>query len=271
MSDIMTDRISVAYGDRSIIRDLSIKIPDGKITTIIGPNGCGKSTLLKTMGRIHKQKRGIVYLNGKDIHSLSTKEVAEKMAILPQTPKAPEGLRVRELVSYGRFPHQRGLSKETDKDRDIINWALEVTKLKEFSDRVVDNLSGGQRQRVWIAMALAQQTDLILLDEPTTYLDLTYQLEVLELLYKLNREEGSTIVMVLHDLNLASRFADYMVAIRDGEIIHSGSPEEVMNKDILKETFSIDAMVMKDPRTEKLVCISYELIKDEDIFKEVLI
>ncbi|MBU5675294.1 ABC transporter ATP-binding protein [Alkaliphilus sp. MSJ-5] len=271
MSDIMTDRISVAYGDRSIIRDLSIKIPEGKITTIIGPNGCGKSTLLKTMGRIHKQKRGIVYLNGKDIHSLSTKEVAEKMAILPQTPKAPEGLRVRELVSYGRFPYQRGLSKETDKDRDIINWALEVTKLKGFSDRVVDNLSGGQRQRVWIAMALAQQTDLILLDEPTTYLDLTYQLEVLELLYKLNREEGSTIVMVLHDLNLASRFADYMVAIRDGEIIHSGSPEEVMNKDILKETFSIDAMVMKDPRTEKLVCISYELIKDEDIFKGVLI
>jgi iron complex transport system ATP-binding protein len=169
---------------------------------------------------------------------------------------------VGELVAYGRFPHQKGFGKLKEEDKEIIQWALEVTKILEFETTIVDNLSGGQRQRVWIAMALAQGTDLILLDEPTTYLDLSYQLEVLELLYNLNKEQNKTIVMVLHDLNLASRFADYMVAIRCGKIISHGNPEKVMTPEILKEVFNIDAHIVRDPRKGCLTCISYDLIKN---------
>ena len=238
-----------------------MNIPKGKITTIIGPNGCGKSTVLKTIGRILKPKEGLVYLNGDDIRNLSTKEVAQKMAILPQSPQAQGGLTVGELVSYGRFPHKKGFGKLSPEDKKVIQWALDITKLTELEVTMVDNLSGGQRQRVWIAMALAQQTDLILLDEPTTYLDMAYQLEVLELLYNLNREESCTIVMVLHDLNLAARFADYMIAIRSGSIISHGTPEEIMTKKVLKDTFNIDAEIVWGSRTGRPTCISYELIK----------
>ena len=262
MNSIVTENLAVAYDDHFVVDDLDMQIPQGKITTIIGPNGCGKSTVLKAVGRILKPKNGMVYLNGDDIARLSTKEVAQKMAILPQSPQAPAGLTVGELVAYGRFPHQRGFGKLKPEDKKIIQWALEVTKLTEMETTAVDNLSGGQRQRVWIAMALAQQTDLILLDEPTTYLDLAYQLEVLELLYRLNREQGCTIVMVLHDLNLAARFADYMIAIRCGDIIKHGTPEEVMTAEVLKETFHINAEIMKDPRTGRPTCISYDLIPD---------
>lgn len=262
MNSIKTENLAVAYEDYLVVDDLDMEIPQGKITTIIGPNGCGKSTVLKAVGRILKPKNGMVYLNGDDIARLSTKEVAQKMAILPQSPQAPAGLTVGELVAYGRFPHQRGFGKLKPEDKKIIQWALEVTKLTELETTAVDNLSGGQRQRVWIAMALAQQTDLILLDEPTTYLDLAYQLEVLELLYKLNREQHCTIVMVLHDLNLAARFADYMIAIRSGDIIKHGTAEEVMTTDVLKETFRIDAEIIKDPRTDRPSCISYDLISD---------
>jgi iron complex transport system ATP-binding protein len=260
-NSITTKSLAVAYDDNLVVEDLDMQIPRGKITVIIGPNGCGKSTVLKAVGRILKPKGGMVYLNGNDIQHLSTKEIAQKMAILPQSPQAPSGLTVGELVTYGRFPHQRGFGKLKPEDKKIIAWALEVTKLTEFETTAVDNLSGGQRQRVWIAMALAQQTDLILLDEPTTYLDLAYQLEVLELLHRLNREQGCTIVMVLHDLNLAARFADYMIAIRCGDIICHGSPEEVMTTEVLKETFHIDAEVVTEPRTGRPTCISYDLIK----------
>lgn len=261
MNSIATENLAIAYEGNLVVDDLNMQIPRGKITTIIGPNGCGKSTVLKTVGRILKPEGGMVYLNGDDIRRLTTKEVAQKMAILPQSPQAPAGLTVGELVAYGRFPHQRGFGKLKPEDKRIITWALEVTKLTEFETTAVDNLSGGQRQRVWIAMALAQQTELILLDEPTTYLDLPYQLEVLELLYRLNREQNCTIVMVLHDLNLAARFADYMVAIRCGDIIHHGTPEEVMTVDVLRETFHIDAVIVSEPRTGRPTCIFYDLVK----------
>ncbi len=262
MNSIATEHLAVAYDEALIVDDLDMQIPEEKITVIIGPNGCGKSTVLKAVGRILKPKGGVVYLNGEDIRQLTTKEVAQKMAILPQSPQAPAGLTVGELVAYGRFPHQRGFGKLKTEDKQIIHWALEVTKLTELETTAVDNLSGGQRQRVWIAMALAQQTDLILLDEPTTYLDLAYQLEVLELLYRLNREQKCTIVMVLHDLNLAARFADYMIAIRGGEIVKHGTPEEVMVPEVLKEAFHIDAEIIKEPRTGRPTCVSYNLISD---------
>lgn len=260
MNSIATERLAVAYDEKLVVDDLDMQIPQGKITSIIGPNGCGKSTVLKAVGRILKPRNGVVYLNGDDIHRLTTKEVAQKMAILPQSPQAPAGLTVGELVAYGRFPHQRGFGKLKPEDKKIIQWALEVTRLTELETTAVDNLSGGQRQRVWIAMALAQQTDLILLDEPTTYLDLAYQLEVLELLYRLNREQGCTIIMVLHDLNLAARFSDYMIAIRCGDMIRHGTPEEVMIPQVLKETFHIDAVIVKEPRTGRPTCVSYDLI-----------
>ncbi|GAE01184.1 ferrichrome transport ATP-binding protein FhuC [Clostridium botulinum B str. Osaka05] len=261
MNSITTTNLAIAYEDKLIVDGLNMNIAKGKITTIIGPNGCGKSTVLKTIGRILKPKEGLVYLNGDDIRNLSTKEVAQKMAILPQSPQAQGGLTVGELVSYGRFPHKKGFGKLSPEDKKVIEWALDITKLTELEVTMVDNLSGGQRQRVWIAMALAQQTDLILLDEPTTYLDMAYQLEVLELLYNLNREESCTIVMVLHDLNLAARFADYMIAIRSGSIISHGTAEEIMTKKVLKDTFNIDAEIVWGSKTGRPTCISYELIK----------
>ncbi|CDX03935.1 iron-dicitrate transporter ATP-binding subunit [Desulfitobacterium hafniense] len=269
MNSIATECLAIAYEDKMVVDNLDMQIPQGKITTIIGANGCGKSTVLKAVGRILKPKGGMVYLNGEDIRRLSTKEVAQKMAILPQSPQAPAGLTVGELVAYGRFPHQRGMGKLKAGDKKIIAWALEVTKLTELETTAVDNLSGGQRQRVWIAMALAQQTDLILLDEPTTYLDLSYQLEVLQLLYQLNREQGCTIVMVLHDLNLAARFADYMVAIRGGRIIRHGTPEEVMTVEVLRETFQIEAMIIKESRTGRPTCVFYDLIDQQKQQKKV--
>ena len=268
MNSITTERLDIAYEETTIVKALNMKIPHGKITSIIGPNGCGKSTVLKAVGRILQPKNGVVYLNGENIRNLSTREVAKRMGILPQTPTAPSGLTVSELVAYGRFPHQKGFGKLTPEDRDIIQWALSVTKLMEFEHREVDTLSGGQRQRVWIAMALAQQSDLILLDEPTTYLDLSHQLEVLKLLYDLNRKQGCTIAMVLHDLNLAARFSDHMIAIRSGKIIKYGSPEEVITPDVLREAFSIDADIVREPRTGRPVCITYDLLSHAIPFRK---
>lgn len=260
MATIDTKELSIAYEKKMIVEQLNLSIPAGKITSIIGANGCGKSTIIKTIGRVLKQKNGLVYLNGEDIQTLPTKEIAQKMAVLPQEQQAPSGMTVEDLVIYGRFPHQKGFGKLTVKDKKIVAKAINQTKLSEYKHREVDSLSGGQRQKVWIAMALAQETELILLDEPTTYLDLAHQLEILELLAQLNQEEQRTIVMVLHDINLAARFSDFMVAISAGSVIEKGTPYEVMTPKILKETFQIDALIAEDPRTHKPLCLTYNLL-----------
>ncbi|MGG0717897.1 ABC transporter ATP-binding protein [Robertmurraya massiliosenegalensis] len=264
MTRLRTKDLSIGYGERIIVNGLNVEIPDNQITTIIGSNGCGKSTLLKAITRIIPHQSGTVVLDGENIVKGSTKELAKKMAILPQTPESASGLTVGELVSYGRFPYQKGFGRLTKKDYEAIDWALEVTGTKDFKYRPVDSLSGGQRQRVWIAMALAQETEIIFLDEPTTYLDMAHQLEVLELLQKLNVEQGRTIVMVLHDLNQAARFADYMIALKAGEIVKAGNCEEVINRDVLKKVFSIDAEIGRDPRTNKPMCITYNLLRGEE-------
>lgn len=263
MTRLYTEDLSIGYGERLIVKRLNVEIPDKKITTIIGANGCGKSTLLKAITRIISHQDGSILLDGKHIAKEDTKVLARKMAILPQSPESASGLTVGELVSYGRFPYQKGFGRLTKKDYDVIDWALEVTGTIEFKFRPVDSLSGGQRQRVWIAMALAQETDIIFLDEPTTYLDLAHQLEVLELLQKLNLEQERTIVMVLHDLNQAARFADYIIAMKDGEIVKSGSCEEVIHHDVLRKVFQIDAEIGQDPRTGKPMCVTYNLLKGE--------
>jgi iron complex transport system ATP-binding protein len=263
MVRLYTNELTIGYGERVIVKDLSVQIPDKKITTIIGSNGCGKSTLLKAMSRIIPHQSGTIVLDGKNISQENTKILAKKMAILPQIPESASGLTVGELVSYGRFPYQKGFGRITKKDYEVIDWALEVTGTTEFKYRSVDALSGGQRQRVWIAMALAQETEMIFLDEPTTYLDMAHQLEVLELLQKLNLEQERTIVMVLHDLNQAARFADYLIALKDGKIVKAGKSEEVLTPLVLREVFNIDAEIGKDPRTNKPICITYNLLKGE--------
>jgi iron complex transport system ATP-binding protein len=263
MVRLSTDDLSIGYGERLIVKSLSIKIPDRQITTIIGPNGCGKSTLLKAITRIISHQSGSILLDGKDISKVNTKLLAKQMAILPQTPESASGLTVGELVSYGRFPYQKGFGRLTKKDYEVIDWALEVTGTIDYKFRPVDALSGGQRQRVWIAMALAQETEIIFLDEPTTYLDMAHQLEVLELLQKLNHEQERTIVMVLHDLNQAARFADHIIALKDGEIVKAGNCEEVISQRVLKKVFNIDAVIGHDPRTKKPMCVTYNLLKGE--------
>lgn len=263
MIRLSTEQLSIGYGERLIVKNLSVEIPDKKITTIIGPNGCGKSTLLKAITRIISHQSGNILLDGSDISKVNTKLLAKQMAILPQTPESASGLTVGELVSYGRFPYQKGFGRLTKKDYEVIDWALEVTGTIDFKFRPVDALSGGQRQRVWIAMALAQETEIIFLDEPTTYLDMAHQLEVLELLQKLNLEQERTIVMVLHDLNQAARFADHIIALKDGEIVKAGNCEEVISHKVLKKVFNIDAVIGHDPRTGKPMCVTYNLLKGE--------
>ncbi|TYS69499.1 ABC transporter ATP-binding protein [Sutcliffiella horikoshii] len=264
MVRLHTKDLNIGYGERLIIKDLSIEIPDKQITTIIGSNGCGKSTLLKAITRIISHQSGAILLDGQEIAKENTKSLAKKMAILPQTPESVSGLTVGELVSYGRFPYQKGFGRLTKKDYEVIDWALEVTGTTEFKYRPVDALSGGQRQRVWIAMALAQETEIIFLDEPTTYLDMAHQLEVLELLQRLNREQERTIIMVLHDLNQAARFADYLIALKDGNIIKSGNCEEVITSEVLRRVFHIDAEIGRDPRTNKPMCLTYNLLKGDN-------
>lgn len=256
---IRTEALTIGYEERIIVEQLNLQIPERKITALVGANGSGKSTILKTMARLLKPKEGIVYLDGKSIHEQKTKEVAKQLAVLPQNPTAPDGLTVTELISYGRFPHQSGFGSLTVDDKEKIAWAIEVTNMLEFADRPVDMLSGGQRQRAWIAMALAQQTPVLFLDEPTTFLDMAHQLEVLHLLQKMNEEEQRTIVMVVHDLNHASRFAHHIVAIKDGTIIKSGNPLEVMTPETLQTVFGIKSDIIIDPRSGHPLCLPYAL------------
>ncbi len=263
MGIVKVNSITVGYDEKIIINDLSLVINKGAITTIIGENGSGKSTLLKTIGRILKPKRGEVTVNDLNVHKTSTKEIAKIIGLLPQSPKAPSGLSVCEIVEYGRFPHKKGRGSLTKEDHEVIDWALKNTNLLEFKDRNINSLSGGQRQRVWIAMVLAQQTDVILLDEPTTYLDMAYQLEVLQLVQRLNKEKGMTVVMVLHDINQASRFSDELIMLRDGKIIVQGEPKVAMTSEVLRIVFDIEATLVNIPGTENPVCISYELLRGE--------
>ncbi|MGW3501937.1 ABC transporter ATP-binding protein [Streptomyces globisporus] len=238
--------ITVGYGDRTVIDQLDVAIPSGVITTIIGPNGCGKSTLLRTLTRLLKPAVGTVVLDGEDIGTLRTKDVAKKLGLLPQAPVAPEGLTVADLVARGRHPHQSWLRQWSSDDADVVRRALAMTGVADLADRTVDSLSGGQRQRVWISMTLAQGTDLLLLDEPTTYLDLAHAIDVLDLVDDLH-ESGCTVVMVLHDLNLATRYSDNLVVMRGGAVLAQGHPRDVITAELLHEAFGLRAKVIDDP------------------------
>ncbi|MFD0417380.1 ABC transporter ATP-binding protein [Streptomyces alboflavus] len=238
--------VSVGYGARTVIDDLDVAIPPGVITTIIGPNGCGKSTLLRTLSRLLKPTKGSVVLDGDDIAKLRTKDVAKKLGLLPQAPVAPEGLTVSDLVARGRHPHQSWLRQWSSDDAAVVERALAMTGVADLADRPVDSLSGGQRQRVWISMTLAQGTDLLLLDEPTTYLDLAHAVDVLDLVDDLH-ESGCAVVMVLHDLNLATRYSDNLIVMREGSILAQGHPRDVITADLLEEAFGLRAKVIDDP------------------------
>lgn len=262
MEAISVRNLSVSYEDNNIIEDMDLSIPKGMITIIIGSNGCGKSTLLKTIARINKPKNGDIFINNKNIKKIKEKDIAKEVAFLPQGPVCPSGLTVRELVAYGRFPHQKLIGGLNSHDKEIIDWAINETGLSDFKDREVENLSGGQRQRAWIAMTLAQETDIIMLDEPTTYLDMSYQLEVLEVLEKLNKEKSITVVIVLHELNNACRFANNIVALKKGKIICEGKPIDVINKSTLKEIYGINATLTKSENGEYPICMEYELLRE---------
>ncbi|MER5322235.1 ABC transporter ATP-binding protein [Streptosporangium roseum] len=239
--------VRLGYGDRVIVDGLDLGIEAGTVTTIIGPNGCGKSTLLRALGRLLRPSGGEVLLDGKRIDRMPTKEVAKVLGVLPQAPTAPEGLTVADLVARGRHPHQTWYRQWSSDDEAAVSEALAMTGLLDLGERPLDELSGGQRQRAWISMALAQGTDLLLLDEPTTFLDLAHQVEVLELVRRLHGELGRTVVMVLHDLNLAARYADRLVAMRGGKVIAAGPPHEVLTEPLLAEVFDLDAKVIEDP------------------------
>lgn len=262
MEAISVKNLSVSYESNTIIENMDLSIPKGKISIIIGANGCGKSTLLKTISRINKPKGGDIYINGKNIKKVKEKDIAREVAFLPQGPVAPSGLTVRELVAYGRFPHQKLVGGLNGHDNEVIEWAIDEAGLREFADREVENLSGGQRQRAWIAMTLAQETEIIMLDEPTTYLDMSYQLEVLEVLQRLNREKGITVVIVLHELNNACRFADHIIGLKKGSIICEGKPLEVINKETLKKIYGIDASLSTSEDGNYPICTEYELFRE---------
>lgn len=238
--------VEVGYGGRAVIDGLDVEISPGVITTIIGPNGCGKSTLLRTLARLLRPARGTVVLDGADIAGLRTRDVAKKLGLLPQAPVAPEGLTVADLVARGRHPHQSWLRQWSSDDADVVERALAMTGMAELADRPVDTLSGGQRQRAWISMILAQGTDLLLLDEPTTYLDLAYAIDVLDLVDDLH-ESGRTVVMVLHDLNLAVRYSDDLIVMRAGSVLAQGHPRDVVTAELLGEAFGLRAEVIDDP------------------------
>lgn len=258
MKTCMTaEQLSAGYDGHSVFCNLDMEIPAGKMTTLIGSNGSGKSTILKTMSRLIVPTAGAVCLDGASIHSMPTKLVAQKLALLPQGAQTPTGITVSDLVEYGRFPYRNKLSGLTAKDREVIRWALSSTNMTELAAREMDQLSGGQRQRGWIAMALAQKTDILFLDEPTTYLDISHQLDILQLLRKLNLEQGVTIVMVLHDLNHAIMFSDYLVAIKDGKKYSFGTPEEIVTSKTLREVFNVEAEIISHPILNVPVCLPY--------------
>ncbi|MEM7322061.1 MAG: ABC transporter ATP-binding protein [Actinomycetota bacterium] len=255
--------VSIGYGEVEVVDGLSVEIEAGVITALCGPNGSGKSTLLKAMARLIPFQDGAVLLDGKAITEYPTMEIARRMSILPQGPRAPHGLTVRELVEQGRFPHVGALRMLRAQDRKAVDRALTLTGMLGFADRPLDALSGGERQRAWIALTLAQETKLLLLDEPTTFLDIGHQLEVLELARKLNQENGITVVIVIHDLNHAARYAERMIVLDRGSIAADGHPTHVLTDDVLERVFGVRASVLTDPQTGKPVCLPYERIEAE--------
>ncbi|MFF7291112.1 ABC transporter ATP-binding protein [Microbacterium sp. NPDC008134] len=250
MAETLTaERLTLRYDERTIVDDLDVTLPEGRITVILGANACGKSTLLRGLARLLTPATGRVMIGSDDVRDLAPKALARRLGFLPQAATAPGGVTVAELVARGRYPHQRLLQQWSPEDADAVNAAMRATGVAVLRDRAIDELSGGQRQRAWIAMLLAQQTPVMLLDEPTTYLDIAHQLEVLELCRRLNREEERTVVLVLHDLDQACRYADHLVVMREGRILATGAPGEVMTAELIAEAFALEALVQPHPVT----------------------
>nr|WP_092074587.1 ABC transporter ATP-binding protein [Dendrosporobacter quercicolus]NSL49018.1 ABC transporter ATP-binding protein [Dendrosporobacter quercicolus DSM 1736]SDN02666.1 iron complex transport system ATP-binding protein [Dendrosporobacter quercicolus] len=258
MGILKADNLEIRYDRQVIFTGLDFLVQTGRITTIIGPNGCGKSTMLKALGRILKPQSGAVYLDGQDMRSLDTRDIASRLALLPQNPVAPNELKVEELIGYGRFPHRGKGPNQAAADRQAIERAMEMTNIARFRKRALGSLSGGERQKVWLAMALAQETEVLLLDEPTTYLDIVHQLDVLKIVRQLNRERQCTVVMVLHDINQAARFSHVIAAVKQGRVIACGSPQQIVTPEVLKQVFSIEARIMFDSSEGVPVCFSYD-------------
>ncbi|NOH95879.1 Fe(3+) dicitrate ABC transporter ATP-binding protein FecE [Vibrio sp. 99-70-13A1] len=252
---LQTQNLSVAYGKQTIIQDLSLNIPKGKITALVGPNGCGKSTLLKTLVRINKPSSGEVLFEGKAISSYQDKSLARSLSLLPQILVSPEGITVRKLVEYGRSPYLSHWGRLNQEDKKIVEQAMLNTGVAEFADKAVESLSGGQRQRAWIAMVMAQDTDVVMLDEPTTYLDMSHQVELMNLMRQMN-DNGKTVVVVLHDLNQACRYCDHLIVLEQGALITQGSPEEVFTEALLDEVFDLKARVFRDPVSGTPMCVA---------------
>lgn len=246
---LRAEGLSIGYDDTSVIADLSVDVLDGRVTAIVGPNACGKSTLLRGLARLLKPTGGQVIIDGHDINSMHTKEVARRLGLLPQSSIAPEGISVADLVSRGRFPHQKVLRQWSREDEAAVAFAMECTAVTDLAGRLVDELSGGQRQRVWVAVVLAQQTPLILLDEPTTFLDIAHQVELLDLFAMLNRQQQRTVVAVLHDLNHACRYADQIIAMKAGRIVAQGDPTSVITEDLVEAVYGLKCQIIDDPQT----------------------
>jgi len=257
MTAIASRALTLSYQRQVIIEGLDVALPKGEVSVLIGGNGSGKSTLLKSFARLLKPEQGVVLLNGGDIQRKATADVARELAILPQMPSPPEGISVRQLVGLGRYPYQNWLQQWSAQDEAMVNHALERTGMLALAERPVDALSGGQRQRAWIAMTLAQDTDTVLLDEPTTFLDLAHQIEVLDLLRELNRNEGKTIVMVLHDLNLACRYADHMLVVHERGVFAQGKPEAILTETLVKTVFDLNCRIIPDPFFSTPLCIPF--------------
>lgn len=253
MNILNVENVRVNYGEKQILKGINLDIEKGKIVSIIGPNGCGKTTLLRTMSRNLKPNQGRILLNGQDINKLKSKNIAKKMAILSQTNACPEDICIKDLVSYGRFAHKKLFSSLTDEDNKIIDWAINRTGLNKMKNRKVATLSGGERQRAWIAMAIAQKPSVLLLDEPTTYLDISHQLEILDLIKSLNEKENITIIMVLHDINQATKYSHELVVIKNGELYCKGTPCSIISDDMLKDVFRLEADIGEDKDTKKPV------------------
>lgn len=245
-SQLWTEDMTIQYGDRIISQNLSVNIPRESFTVIVGPNACGKSTLLRALSKLIKPSMGQVVLDGKNITKYKSKEVARKLGLLPQSSTAPDGITVANLVAHGRYPYQNFMNQWTNADEEAVLSAMEVTNTSAISNRFVDELSGGQRQRVWVAMVLAQKTPLLLLDEPTTFLDLTHQIELLELFKDLN-QQGNTLVAVLHDLNHAARYANHMIAMKDGQVVAQGDPREIVTEELIENVFDLKCTIIEDP------------------------